>query len=127
MEGLDPCFYCGKELVPPSPDHPPNEHCLDHLTPISRGGENEAKNLVSACRVCNTQKGTKTLEEFRAYMALERDPDHELRGRVLRDLLVIGAFGPLTESQRARISEICIEMRDQLKRNGYFAGELRVN
>lgn len=36
----------------------------DHLTPTSRGGSDEIKNIVPACTTCNTRKGTMTEEEF---------------------------------------------------------------
>lgn len=37
---------------------------LEHLTPLSRGGNNDFSNLGVAHRVCNKQKFTKTLEEW---------------------------------------------------------------
>lgn len=47
------CRYCGarQQLV------------LDHLVPVSRGGENTFENLVTACTPCNTRKLDKTIEE----------------------------------------------------------------
>ncbi len=51
------CVYCsssGKKL-----------HC-DHIVPISRGGTNDLSNLATACERCNTSKGARTLEEWRA-------------------------------------------------------------
>ncbi|XP_011622763.1 uncharacterized protein LOC18421442 isoform X2 [Amborella trichopoda] len=36
---------------------------IDHVLPISRGGEWEWENLVTACSKCNSKKGQKTLEE----------------------------------------------------------------
>ncbi|KAF9608294.1 hypothetical protein IFM89_008579 [Coptis chinensis] len=36
---------------------------VDHVLPISRGGEWEWENLVTACAKCNSRKGQKTLEE----------------------------------------------------------------
>lgn len=37
----------------------------DHITPVSRGGDHEPDNLVTACFSCNRSKGSKTLEEWR--------------------------------------------------------------
>ena len=37
---------------------------LEHLTPISRGGKNEFKNLAVAHQKCNNQKYTMTLKEW---------------------------------------------------------------
>src|SRR5690606_18117644 len=47
------CRYCGarQALV------------VDHVVPVSRGGENELDNLVTACTSCNTKKLDRTPEE----------------------------------------------------------------
>lgn len=51
------CAYCG--------EHFPNFHQLsrDHIVPRSRGGENSWMNVVTACKDCNSSKGSKTLKE----------------------------------------------------------------
>lgn len=53
------CVYCdvdlwGKKI-----------HC-DHVTPVYLWGTNDMNNLATACPKCNTSKGRKTLEEWRA-------------------------------------------------------------
>jgi hypothetical protein len=50
------CFYCGEDMG----DTP----SLEHLTPVSRGGDNQRYNLVYACKSCNSKKHDKTLEEY---------------------------------------------------------------
>jgi len=35
----------------------------DHVVPVSRGGENTWKNVVTACSTCNHRKGSRTPEE----------------------------------------------------------------
>ena len=35
----------------------------DHVKPVSRGGGNHWLNVVTACKRCNTRKGSKTPEE----------------------------------------------------------------
>ena len=50
------CFYCGQDMGA----HP----AIEHLTPVSRGGDNQRWNLVYSCRSCNSKKHDKTLEEF---------------------------------------------------------------
>ncbi|MGG4452371.1 replication protein [Brevibacillus porteri] len=47
------CRYCGSK----------EDLTLDHVFPKSLGGENTIQNLVTACRVCNSRKGAKTLEQ----------------------------------------------------------------
>jgi 5-methylcytosine-specific restriction endonuclease McrA len=49
----EPCAYCGA----------PSE-VIEHCTPLSRGGENEAWNVVGACTDCNDLKARKTVLEF---------------------------------------------------------------
>lgn len=49
----DPCSYCGSQ----------NEH-IDHIDPISRGGESVWQNLTSACQSCNNKKIAKPLLIF---------------------------------------------------------------
>lgn len=48
------CVYCGsrKELT------------LDHVAAESGGGATSAGNLVTACKPCNSKKGTKSLADF---------------------------------------------------------------
>lgn len=41
--------------------------CLDHVTPLSRGGSNDVSNLVPACRSCNSSKRSRTLLEYLVY------------------------------------------------------------
>lgn len=37
---------------------------LDHITPHSAGGSNEASNLVTACSGCNSRRGDRNASEF---------------------------------------------------------------
>ena len=53
------CWYCGCKMV---------EICLDHVVPKIKGGEDTLENLVFACRKCNSEKGKKTLEEYRSFI-----------------------------------------------------------
>lgn len=48
------CHYCGSE----------NELTRDHVMPRSRGGTDDASNIVFACRSCNSAKGNRTPEEW---------------------------------------------------------------
>lgn len=51
------CFYCGKKLG--------KNKTLDHIIPVSRGGDNSIKNLVACCEDCNYSKGALTLGEWK--------------------------------------------------------------
>lgn len=47
------CQYCGHRF-------PASELTFDHVIPRSRGGETNARNIVSACQTCNGRKGDRT-------------------------------------------------------------------
>jgi hypothetical protein len=51
------CAYCG--------DHFPlaGQLSRDHIVPRSRGGVDDWMNVVTACKRCNTHKGSKSLKE----------------------------------------------------------------
>lgn len=51
------CTYCGcnKRTL----------HC-DHVLAISKGGSNSLDNLVTACELCNSSKGNRSVTEWRA-------------------------------------------------------------
>jgi len=50
------CFFCESDLT--------NYKAIEHLTPVSRGGDNNFYNLVYSCKSCNSKKRQQTLEEF---------------------------------------------------------------
>ncbi len=53
------CVYCGST----------EELTIDHVRPRSKGGDTSASNCVTACRTCNSRKGSMRLEEFIATQA----------------------------------------------------------
>lgn len=59
------CAYCG-EGAKPNEDGSPGRLELEHLTPLSRGGEHRKHNIVPACGTCNKEKGSMTLDEYQA-------------------------------------------------------------
>lgn len=48
------CYYCSAT----------NDLTIEHRIPLSRGGTNWPSNIVPACGLCNSKKGTKTEKEF---------------------------------------------------------------
>jgi hypothetical protein len=52
------CFYCHTEMSKPT---------LDHVIPVSRGGQHSIGNLVASCGSCNSSKGGKTIMEWRKF------------------------------------------------------------
>ena len=50
------CVKCDVLCVAPTGKNLPNEATLDHIFPVSLGGENEWINAQLMCRDCNTKK-----------------------------------------------------------------------
>ena len=61
------CVYCGASLEDGA------QLTLDHLRPVSKGGANEASNLVTACHTCNSDRKNRTVRGFCRAVASELD------------------------------------------------------
>jgi 5-methylcytosine-specific restriction endonuclease McrA len=78
------CLYCGERFTA---DH----LSRDHVTPLSQGGSNGWKNVVTACKRCNNHKAGRTPEQAgMSLLAVPFTPTHAeyvyLKGRrVLSD------------------------------------------
>jgi hypothetical protein len=69
-----PCWYCGTIESGP--------RLREHQIPKCRGG-GEGDNLVPACYTCNRNKGSKTVEEYRAVIEIERrHSPHKFYGEI---------------------------------------------
>lgn len=73
------CLYCGGKFRS-------SDLSRDHVTPISRGGEDLWNNVVTACKRCNNHKGGRTPEGAgMALLAVPFTPTHAeyiyLKGR----------------------------------------------
>ena len=53
------CVYCGEVF-------PADALTIDHVEPRMRGGDASGGNLVTACRACNTRKGSRPAWSFLA-------------------------------------------------------------
>jgi len=51
------CHYCGKQLTR-------FNATLDHIQPVSEGGDNSLDNLTTACLHCNSQRGSRPVMEI---------------------------------------------------------------
>lgn len=56
-QGTTHCFWCNIPLKDIKPH-------IDHVTPLSKGGEHSLYNLVVSCPTCNIRKGAKDPLEF---------------------------------------------------------------
>ena len=52
------CAYCGKSISL-------HNATIDHIIPISRGGKNDWKNCVLACKHCNNRKADHLINEIK--------------------------------------------------------------
>ena len=68
------CAYCGEEAS-----------SIDHIVPRKQGGTNDRKNLVAACRTCNSRKGARTPIEWKQSL-IDRQKVYDWQNRVLVNL-----------------------------------------
>ncbi len=60
------CQACGiKTPKAQRGKHKPNSPELDHIVPLSRGGEHSYKNTQCLCRACNMSKGARAIGQLR--------------------------------------------------------------
>lgn len=85
------CQYCGKELNE-------NNFVREHMTPQSQGGTNSLDNLTIACLSCNSQKGNKTVAEYRAHKYLKTQ---SLVGELYSQMCDWNMFSPVSEEKKA--------------------------
>ena len=55
------CQYCGRSIAELKPRHALTR---DHVVPLSRGGNNDWSNVVTACSPCNTRKANNLPSEI---------------------------------------------------------------
>lgn len=100
------CMYCGERF---------HRRALsrDHVTPISQGGEDTWKNVVTACKRCNNQKANFTPEQARMQLlAVPFVPTHAeyiyLQGRrVMADQMkFLRAHFPRTSPLHERLGPL---------------------
>lgn len=56
--GKGVCYFCEGRF-------PREELTMEHLIPLSRGGKSSKKNIVVACKQCNSHKKNLTVAEIR--------------------------------------------------------------
>lgn len=75
------CFYCGRLIAAQFSARPKADWILvgkgqhaviEHTKPRYRGGTDCPSNLVPSCSRCNSQKGTKTLDEFELWLGITK-------------------------------------------------------
>ena len=77
------CCYCGKWLVTPL------YHNIEHLVPLSKGGNNSEYNKRLCCIKCNSWRGNKSLEVWHAEISELIEENKTKRPYNLNDLKII--------------------------------------
>jgi 5-methylcytosine-specific restriction endonuclease McrA len=62
------CNYCGRHLK----DAPAADVTLDHIKPRSKGGDDNPRNLITACRSCNSARQNKAVKDYAPGGAIDR-------------------------------------------------------
>jgi len=75
------CAYCGRDLHGAAPA----EVTLDHLRPGHRAGNHGARNLITACRSCNSSRQDRPWMDYATGGAVDRI--EQLRARELAPYL----------------------------------------
>lgn len=57
------CMHCKRDLRTITPGDGLRIE-LDHVIPVSKGGSNQANNLITSCSACNQERGNKDIEEI---------------------------------------------------------------
>lgn len=55
------CADCGTDVT--LEHNTPNQATIDHVVPLSKGGEDQLHNLRLLCRSCNLRKGDTVLDD----------------------------------------------------------------
>ncbi|MDX1569573.1 MAG: HNH endonuclease [Xanthomonadales bacterium] len=99
------CLYCGEQFLV-------RDLSRDHVTPLSQGGQDNWRNVVTACKRCNNHKAGRTPEEAgMQLLAIPFVPTHAeyvyLQGkRILADQMdFLLAHFPRNSPLRARIEQ----------------------
>ncbi|HEV2212362.1 MAG TPA: HNH endonuclease [Gammaproteobacteria bacterium] len=102
------CMYCGKRFSS-------SELSREHVTPLSRGGQDSWTNVVTACKRCNNHKAGRTPEESHMQLlAIPFTPNHAeyifLKGRrILADQMeFLLAHFPRTSPLHKRVQNMLI-------------------
>ena len=91
------CFYCLRRI-------PRRSHCLDHVVPRARSGQNSYRNLVSCCAQCNWHKKDHQAEDFLRELYREGRLSHkDLSGRLGKlQALAAGKLRPRVSNSTER-------------------------
>ena len=77
------CSWCGTTLEQGA------QLTLDHCKPRSKGGKNDATNLITSCFKCNSSRGTRSLVAFAkavaTYVNHEQTKDRKAARKIIKN------------------------------------------
>ena len=88
------CQYCGRSGV---------ELEIDHIVPLARGGTDDVKNLITACKDCNRGKGAVRLGE-------ERKETKSRRVQLLIRPTIYDSFKRIAEAKGKSVNDYLNEL-----------------
>lgn len=75
------CQYCGAQA-------PETILEVDHIVPVSKGGDNSILNLITSCRDCNRGKSNKKLSDNSAIKTQRKQLDDLQKQRELTEMMI---------------------------------------
>lgn len=103
------CQYCGKSA-------PGVILEVDHIVPVSGGGDNDMKNLITACHDCNIGKGAipldVTAEEYKFHKPVKKTTDRaeaEKEKKLIQkidEVKQVCVFKPLTGNEKKLLKRL---------------------
>ena len=112
------CHYCGATA-------PDVLLQIDHIEPVSKGGDNDIMNLITACATCNAGKSDKTLDDKSALIKQRAQLEDLQERREQLEMLMAWKKG-FKDLKEDTICEVCsywhdlapgFEVNDNGKRN----------
>lgn len=95
------CQYCGV-VAPDVILH------VDHICPVSAGGDNDITNLITSCQECNSGKGARTLDDD-STLAKQRVQLEELNARRLQLEMMLEWRAGLKQIDTSQVEAIANE------------------
>ena len=90
------CQYCGKQ--------PPGTTLqVDHIIPVSKGGDNDPMNLITSCQECNIGKSNNPLEQ------ISPKPDADLEWLQMQQDIVELRRYQLAKDERDKLTALVVK------------------
>jgi hypothetical protein len=98
-----PCYWCKRPTEP-------GDREVDHIVPLTRGGNHTARNLCIACRNCNQAKGDRMPDEFVESIRSMRAENVSRLRRGHRDqfLLEFAELPPIKRKRPGRATQLTL-------------------